>query len=269
MPSFEELRKKALQKVRADVKKQKQREDKLIVEAVQAIDEMDDVFNIMLERIKNWYAFHYPELENIIKNPETYLALVKEIQTKEQIFGEMEKKLTKYIPESKVKKIIKEASNSMGAQIKEKDLTRIQQMAVLALHVKKEREELSGYIEERVHELMPNMHALAGGVLSARLIAQAGSLERLAEMPSSTIQVLGAEKALFAHLRKGTPPPKHGLIYHSPYVIQSSRKYRGKAARALAAKLAIAAREDYFTKEDIGPQLKKDLDEQIDSIRKK
>lgn len=99
-------------------------------------------------------------------------------------------------------------------------------------------------VSESVQSLVPNLSALAGPILAARLISRAGGLARLAAMPSSRLQVMGAEKSLFKHLKGNAPSPKHGVIYRHPAVIGSARRLRGKAARALAAKLSIAARLD-------------------------
>ena len=261
---FEQLRANALKKVRQDVRVEKQKEDKLVVEAMQAIDELDDVFNLIVERVKTWYAYHYPELEKLVRDQSAYLEIIKEFKTKEQM---MEESLKHFVGDEQAKRIAVQALDSMGADVQGKDLERIALMAELALHVKKERDELAKYVEERVQELAPNMHALVGGMLAARLIARAGSMQRLAEMPASTIQVLGAEKALFAHLRKGTPSPKHGLIFHSSYIIQAPRKMRGKIARALSSKLAIAAREDYFEGKDISKELVAGLEKRVAAIR--
>ncbi len=265
MNNFKKIREQALNKITGDVKQEKSREDKLVIEAVQAISELDDVFNLIVERTRNWYAYHYPELEKLVKEPSAYLIIIKEMKSKEAMITE---NLAPFIGEKQAKKIALKATNSMGADLQDKDLERITKMAELGLHVKQERDELTKYVETRMNEIAPNLCALAGGMLAARLIARTGSLEKLAEKPAGTIQVLGAEKALFAHLRKGTPPPKHGIIYHSPYVIQSPRKQRGKMARALAAKLAIAAREDFFEGKDISALLKQDLNKRIEEIRK-
>lgn len=264
MEDFKKMREKALKNVVVDVREKKHKEDKLVIEAVQAIEELDDVFNLIVERTRNWYAYHYPELEKLVKDPSAYLIIIKEFKTKEQMLVE---KLEKFVNEKQARKITEKSLSSMGADFQMADLERVARMAELGLHVKQERDELAAYVEKRMKELAPNLHALAGGMLAARLMAKAGSLERLAEMPSSTIQVLGAEKALFAHLCKGTPPPKHGLIYHSPYIIQAPRKQRGKIARALAGKLAIAAREDFFEGKDISADLIAVLEKRVGEIR--
>jgi len=128
------------------------------------------------------------------------------------------------------------------------------------------RNEIEGYIEETAPEVAPNLSNLAGERLAARLVALAGGLEELARMPSSTVQVLGAEDALFRHLSDGTPPPKHGVIYVHPYVRETQSGERGSAARALAGKLTIAARVDCYAG-DLRPYLADELDEKVERIR--
>ncbi|MDZ7687293.1 MAG: hypothetical protein U5J64_00985 [Halobacteriales archaeon] len=128
------------------------------------------------------------------------------------------------------------------------------------------RDSTREFIEERTPELAPNLSKLAGSVLTARLIALAGGLDKLARMPSSTVQVLGAEDALFAHLRGDAPPPKHGVIYVHPYVRETRADERGSASRAVAGKLTIAARVDRYAG-DLRPELAEELDEKIERIR--
>jgi len=130
------------------------------------------------------------------------------------------------------------------------------------------REEIERYIDETAPEVAPNLSNLAGERLAARLVSLAGGLEDLARMPSSTVQVLGAEDALFRHLSDGTPPPKHGVIYVHPYVSETRSDERGSAARAVAGKLTIAARVDCYAG-DLRPYLAEELDEKIGRIRER
>lgn len=129
-----------------------------------------------------------------------------------------------------------------------------------------ERAALRTRVEADAPAVAPNLAALAGPVLAARLIAAAGDLESLARMAAGTVQVLGAESALFAHLRGDAPSPKHGLIYTHEAIRGTRPADRGSAARALAGKLAIAARIDHYRGER-EPSLATDLAERIDRIR--
>jgi len=143
---------------------------------------------------------------------------------------------------------------------------RVVSVAKRATGLADEAAELRGYVERTAHDVAPNLAALAGPVLAARLIALTGGLESLARKPSGTVQVLGAEDALFAHLRGDAPSPKHGAIYTHEYVSGTAPEHRGSAARALAGKLAIAARIDHYSG-DRRPALERELDERIERIR--
>jgi nucleolar protein 56 len=129
-----------------------------------------------------------------------------------------------------------------------------------------ERDALRAFVEREAPAAAPNLSAMAGPVLTARLIALAGGLKPLARKPSGTLQVLGAEDALFAHLRGGATSPKHGVIYTHEYVRGTRPEQRGSAARALAGKLTLAARVDHYSGER-KPELDEALDERIDRIR--
>ena len=238
-----QLRRKALVKAKKKVREKKSGRDYLLIQAVEAIDELDDIANIMTERVRHWYSLHYPELAKLVKSVDTYLEIITVLKSRREMRVAA---LTKYLPEAQAKKVETIAEETMGAEISDFDLARLSKFASLASHAHKEREELADYVDDVTAELCPNMRSIAGGLLSARLIAKAGSLERLAEMPASTVQVLGAEKALFAHIKKGVKPPKHGLIFAYPHVMQAPRNKKGKISRLVAAKLAIAARMDFF-----------------------
>jgi nucleolar protein 56 len=141
------------------------------------------------------------------------------------------------------------------------------ELAGAILSLRESRQRMEDEVASAATSLAPNLSALAGQVLAARLISRAGSLKRLAEMPSSVIQVMGAEKALFKHLHGKAPSPKHGIIYRHPAVLGTPKKLRGRMARTLAAKLAIAARLDY-NGSDLLPELKSALDRRVIEIRR-
>ncbi len=157
----------------------------------------------------------------------------------------------------------------MGADLYDTDMEQIQKMCERVLELYDARSDLEKYVDEVMKEVAPNTSALAGSTLGARLIAQAGRLEDLAKMPASTIQVLGAEKALFRSLTTGARPPKHGIIFQHVLIHGAKRRLRGKIARAFAGKLAIAVRTDAFSGNYIGERLNEDLQERIEEINKK
>ncbi len=261
---IKELRAKALRKAKEKVSEEKFKRDHLVIQAVECIDELDEISNLMTERVRNWYALHYPELMKLVRNTESYLAIIKEIKSRKMM---LEDKLEQFIGPEQAKKIASIATQTMGADLEDKDIHRVSKLADLALHARSEREELASYVDATMMELAPNMQSMVGGMLAARLMAKAGSLEKLALMPASTIQVLGAEKALFAHLKTGVPPPKHGVIFAYPSIQQAPKKKRGKVSRILANHLAIAARVDYF-KGKLDPMLKIDLEDTVERALK-
>ncbi|MFH1696489.1 MAG: C/D box methylation guide ribonucleoprotein complex aNOP56 subunit, partial [Candidatus Diapherotrites archaeon] len=163
--------------------------------------------------------------------------------------GAEEKMKGFYDNEEAIKRIVDKSKSSIGSEIEKHDLDEIKLLAANAINLRGERRALTEYIEKGMAREMPNFSVLAGPVLGARLLSKAGGMKRLAFMPSSTIQVLGAEKALFQHLRTGAKGPKHGLLYSHALVRAAKPWNRGRIARTISGKLAIAARGDYFLKE--------------------
>jgi nucleolar protein 56 len=157
----------------------------------------------------------------------------------------------------------------MGADIAEADLLQIQALAKNVSEFYELRKGMENYIDRTMEELAPNVRAVAGALLGARMIAIAGSLQNLAMRPASTIQVLGAEKALFRSLKTGARPPKHGLIFQHTLLHDAKRWQRGKIARVVAGKLAIAARADAFGGKYIGDGLKAEINKRVEEIREK
>jgi len=155
----------------------------------------------------------------------------------------------------------------MGFVADTTDLELLQTLSKQTLEMYRFRDMAEGFLNSLMEEVAPNMTSIIGSLLSARLISIAGSLDRLAKMPSSTMQVLGAEKALFRSLKTGSRPPKHGIIFQHQYLHTAPRWQRGKIARALASKLTIAARVDAFDGEFIGDKLSDQLEKRIKEIR--
>ena len=136
------------------------------------------------------------------------------------------------------------------------------------LRLMESRKSMEEEVSFRAEQLSPNLSALAGPILAARLISRAGGLSRLAKMPSSRVQVMGAEKSLFKHLDGRAPSPKHGIIFRHPAVMGAPRKLRGKVARALAGKLALAARLDYYGASP-SPDLAASLERRLNDIKRR
>ncbi|AAY80682.1 hypothetical protein [Sulfolobus acidocaldarius] len=241
--------------------------DLLAIQAIRAIDDIDKTINLFSERLREWYSIHFPELDKLIEDHWLYASIISKFGHRDNLSdtGLEEIGLNK----EKIEKIMNAAKNSIGADITDVDIKSVKTLSDIILKLYEERLELTDYTESVMREVAPNVTSLVGPTLGARLLSLAGSLEDLAKMPASTIQVLGAEKALFRALRKGGRPPKHGVIFQYPAIHNSPRWQRGKIARALAAKLAIAARVDYFSGKFIGNKLNEELKKRIDEIREK
>jgi len=252
---------------RIKVRKASEKRDLLIAQAVQALDDLDKTLNLFVGRIREWYGLHFPELSRLLDKHETYLRLVHRLGKRENFTLESLEK--ENLPRSKASQVARAAKTSMGANFYDADMEQIQRMCGHILDLYNARADLEKYIEEVMREVAPNTSALTGATLGARLIAIAGGLENLAKMPASTMQVLGAEKALFRSLTTGARPPKHGIIFQHSLVHGAKRWHRGKIARAFAGRLAIAVRTDAFSGNYIGDRLKEDLQRRIEEIKKK
>jgi len=252
---------------KAKVRREAMRRDKIVIQLINAVDELDKTLNLYAGRIGEWYGLHFPELGKIVDAHETYVRLIRDIGLRENFKAEDVAKLG--LPKSKVERIVEAAEASIGAPMNVEDMEVLQRFCNLYLETLAVRRLLTEKIDEVMGEIAPNIKALAGPTLGARLIALSGGLEELAKLPASTIQVLGAEKALFRALRTGAKPPKHGVIFQHYLIRQAPKWQRGKIARALAGKLAIAARIDVFTGVDQGEKLKSELEKRVEEIREK
>ncbi|MCL7397924.1 MAG: hypothetical protein LZ165_02615 [Thaumarchaeota archaeon] len=243
------------------------RRDVLIIPAVHAHENIEKQINMIYMGCREWYGIHFPELNDLVDDPEDYLKIVTKIGLRDRMD---EESLSKVIPGHKrLKDILTAKEKSVGASLLEQDEEYIKRFAEEGLRLIQLRKDLENYIKSLMSLEAPNLTAIAGPILGSKLLAMAGGLERLARMPASTIQVLGAEKALFRFLKTGRGAPKHGLIFQHPYVHTSPKWQRGKIARVLAAKISIAARIDYFSREDRSAELRKALEERIKEIKTK
>lgn len=258
-----DLRKKLIAEAKAKVAEAYTARDPHVIKAVKVLDELDEVFNLLAEHAIEWYGFHFPELPSLLKDNEGCLQVALKGKREELKADKID-----FVPEENRAKLLAAAEKSMGADLLPEDLAQIQLLSKNALALKEERQSLTDYLEKAMAELAPNFSELAGAVLAARILAQAGSMERLASLPSSTLQLLGAEKALFRHLQSGGKPPKHGFIYAHPLVRSMPFQAKGKMARSLAAKLSLAVREDFYGDKRIAADLKKDLEARASSLKK-
>ena len=235
------------------------------VQAVRAIDDLDKTLNLLAGRVREWYGLHFPEMDRIIEKHDTYARLVAELGNRKNFTQE---KLTNTgLTKDAADQLAEASKRSMGGEIEETDLAVLRSFCELMQELYKFRGKSETYVGEVLEVVAPNMTAVVGASLSARLISIAGSLNNLAKMPASTLQVLGAEKALFRSLKTGARPPKHGVIFQHTAIHQAPRWQRGKIARALSGKLTIAARVDAFHGDFIGEKLRNDVSKKVDDIK--
>lgn len=241
--AMEKLRDFALQLSSARVTEISQSPDLHISQSIKALDEIDVMINGLSSRLREWYGLHFPELDNVIDSMNGYAQIV--------MAGKRSDLSTKVyesagFPESKVQMLSVIQEKSRGGDISNENLAIVQSIANQILEMIKIRKKIEDHIETQMRSLAPNVAAILGTAVGARILAKAGSLKKMASLPASTIQVLGAEKALFRSLKTGTQPPKHGILFQHPLVHAAPKWQRGKIARAIASKAAIAARVDVY-----------------------
>ncbi|MDE1830286.1 MAG: ribonucleotide-diphosphate reductase subunit beta [Thaumarchaeota archaeon] len=214
-----------------------------IIQAINALDETDKIINLLSSRLREWYGLHFPELDNLIDTISGYSKIVlsgRRENLNQKVYSDAG------FPEEKVEMLSLLQEKSRGGQISNENLAIVQSLAKQILALFELRAMLEKHIESQMTAIAPNLSGILGTSVGARILGRAGSLRRLATMPASTIQVLGAEKALFRSLKTGAQPPKHGLLFQHTLVHAAPRWQRGKIARAIAAKAALAARVDVF-----------------------
>ncbi len=259
------IREVSVELTRLKVKKAGEKRDLMVAQAILSIDDLDKTANLFMGRIREWYGLHFPELDRLVEKHETYAKLVLTFGKRPNFTAESLEK--EGLPSSKAAQIAETAEKSMGAELADKDIEQIQSLCRQTLELYSLRQVLQNYADATVEEVAPNVQALLGSLLAARLISIAGGLTNLAKMPASTIQVLGAEKALFRALKTGARPPKHGIIFQEPLIHDAKKWQRGKISRVLAGKTAIAARTDAFSGRYIGDSLKADLEKRVTEIK--
>jgi len=247
------LTKVNLELTKVKIKKAIER-DRLVIQLNGTIEEIDKAVNILIERLREFYGLHFPEMDRIILDHEKYARIVEKFGTRQNI-------------EDPELNLFKE--KSMGIDLTEEDVKAIRSLATQILSLYKLRENLSKYLEKILREVAPNFAEIAGPMLAAKLIAKAGGLEKLAKMPSSTVQLIGAEKALFRFLHGKGRSPRFGLLFSHSMIQNAPDKLKGRIARALAAKLSIAAKMDYYSKEYRADKLKQELQERVKEILKR
>ena len=265
---FEKLVKEvSIQLSKKRVTHSSQRIDKNVVHGILSMDDIDKTTNLFSSRIREWFGVHFPEILKEIQSHLTLCKIISEVGTRENF---TEEKINSYgFSIEKSKRIVELAKKSMGANFEERDLKPLQDMSNRTIELYEERDKLESWIEREMRRIAPNMLAIVGAPIAARMIALAGGLRELALKPASTVQLLGAEKALFRSLKTGAKPPKHGIIYQMPELHSCPWWQRGNISRAIAGRLTIAARVDAFQGDFIGDQLKAEVDRKIAEIKEK
>merc|ERR1711923_427581 len=220
--------------------------DTMIVQAVSLLDDLDKELNNYIMRAREWYGWHFPELGKVITDNIAYIRTVQVMGTRENCKNT---DLSDILPEDIETRVKEAAEISMGTEISEIDMFNIKHLCDQVMEIQEYRGQLYEYLKNRMIAIAPNLTAVVGELIGARLISHAGSLLNLAKHPASTVQILGAEKALFKALKTKHDTPKYGLIYHAQLVGQSGTKLKGKVSRMLAAKASLACRVDALGEE--------------------
>jgi len=236
--------------------------DTMIVQAIGLLDDLDKELNTYAMRVKEWYGWHFPELFKIVPDNILYAKTARTIGVRHHPLPD----LTEVLPEELEDQVKEAAKISMGTEISEEDMLNIGDLCVQVMEMAEYRDQLFEYLKHRMQAIAPNLTVLVGELVGARLIAHAGSLLNLAKHPASTVQILGAEKALFRALKTKHATPKYGLIYHASLVGQASQKNKGKMSRVLANKCALSIRVDALGDQDtamIGPDSRNTVENRL------
>mmetsp|Transcript_29390 Transcript_29390/g.47454 ORF Transcript_29390/g.47454 Transcript_29390/m.47454 type:complete len:473 (-) Transcript_29390:895-2313(-) len=254
---------------RSKVKFNVNRVDNMIIQSISLLDQLDKDLNTFCMRIREWYSWHFPELVRIVGDNYVYARLAHFIKNRTTLSEVQLPAMSAIIKglssepgsngtagegdieideetESKSKQILDAARSSMGTDISELDMLNIESFASRVVKLAEYRKQLYQYLQNRMHQVAPNLSTLIGEQVGARLISHAGSLTNLAKYPASTVQILGAEKALFRAIKTRGNTPKYGLIFHSTFIGRAGAKNKGRISRYLANKCSMASRIDCF-----------------------
>lgn len=227
------------------------KQDTLLIQSINNIMETEKILNMLAKRLREWYGYYLPEFAKKIQDHQTFATLILK-ENKKRILQQL-----------KLKDI-----DSMGWDLPEKDIKPMKAIAEQILTLTKFKQEQENYLTKFMEKEYPNMSAIATPLLAAKLIAKAGSMERLVTLPASTIQLLGAEKALFRHMATGARAPKYGLLIHHPLVTKVPQKNKGKMARIIANKLSIAIKVDYHKGKFVGKELNNMIEKTFKQLNK-
>lgn len=243
--------------------------DTMIVQAISLLDDLDKELNNYIMRCREWYGWHFPELGKIITDNLAYCKSVKKIGDRTNVSST---DLSEILPEEIEAEVKLAAEISMGTEVSEQDIVNILHLCDQVIEITEYRAQLYDYLKNRMTAIAPNLTVMVGELVGARLISHAGSLLNLAKHPASTVQILGAEKALFRALKTRKDTPKYGLIYHASLVGQTTAKNKGKISRMLAAKTSLAIRYDALgedTNAEMGIENRAKLEARLRQIEEK
>ena len=265
--ALQALREFAINLSSSRVKEASEKLDLHIIQSINALDELDKIINTVGARMREWYGLHFPELDNLVSSLLVYAQIVSKAGLRENIIVEILQSVG--LPEKKIEVILDAAKRSKGGDMTLENLAIVKRLADEVIAQSDLRRVLADHIEVAMETVAPNVKELLTAAVGARLISKAGSLATLATLPASTIQILGAEKALFRALKTGARPPKHGLLFQHPLIHSAPKWQRGKIARAVASKAAISARIDYYRHNGKDSTVYGKLKSRIDEIREK
>jgi len=256
---------------RSKVKFNIHRVDNMIIQAIAILDQLDKDINTFCMRIKEWYCWHFPELPRVVTDIKVLVKVANFVGQKKSLFEDGEKLdgLTEILDgdEDLAKAVVDAARASMGADLSDIDMLNVSNFSTRVLSLMNYRKQLHSYLQEKMAGVCPNLTALVGEQVGARLISKAGSLTNLSKAPASTVQILGAEKALFRALKTNGNTPKYGLIYNSSFITKAPGKFKGRISRYLANKCSIASRIDCFS-DDVtdayGLKMKEQVEERLE-----
>lgn len=258
-----ERRARFIKRARESVMEAMRSRDMLLASVTRSMEDLDKTINLLAERFEDWYGIHFPELKTEEKLQYCDAALIIDRDNVDV------KGLATILGQKKAEELAASSATSLGVKLPQKDLSQCLSLARTILSMDRLRKDYEAYQKELAQELCPNLAAVGGPDIAARLVSHVGSLTKLAFLPASAIQVLGAEKALFKHLRnRRIPPPKHGIIFQHPKISSSPKSVRGKIARTLANKLCLAAKADAFSKRDLSATLVKGFNDRYAEIMK-
>ncbi|MGC8680109.1 MAG: hypothetical protein ACP5T6_02315, partial [Candidatus Micrarchaeia archaeon] len=263
MKDFNSLREEMLKRAKEGISSSYESEEYALIQSINAYNETTKSFNLAQERLNEWFGLYFPELK--INSPQTLVQLINTLFNNYSY----ESILKIVNNESTAKIIYEKARSTIGRKANEDEIEAIKKFASLSEYFNETLIALDKYIKKVANSLMPNTVYITDAQIAAELLSKAGSLERLALMPAGTIQLLGAERALFKHIKYGSKPPKYGILFNLSDIGTAPKELKGPIARVYATKISIALKADYYTKKFIAKELKENIIKSIEYLKKK